>query len=126
MRWNIATVTSTKKSECALLSQGSRGFLNVSIVQSAGRVRYIFFQEASALFELSEFVVVDPFVLAVEKLTSVQELDKWICLKPQEVFTGPRIVHVRVDEITSKEKLLLERTRFSDNITPSRVDALVY
>ena len=76
--------------------------------------------------EGSETVGIDLVVFACESLTSVQEFDEWVCLKPQEIVIGVEIVHVHVGEITLVEKLLLENTRFPDNITPSTIDALAY
>ena len=74
--------------------------------------------------EVSETVVEDLAVLACERLTSVQELDKWVFLKPQESVNVTEIVDVNVDEATFVEKLLPESPRFYDSFTTSHVDAL--
>ena len=74
--------------------------------------------------QLFETVVVDLLLfLACENLTSVQESDEWVCLKPQEMVNAPEMLRV-LGEITFVEKFLFENTRFADNTTTSSVDAL--
>ena len=69
-------------------------------------------------------MIVDFAVLVCERLTSVQELEKWVFLKAQEIVKIPEIVDVNVDEITFVEKLPLESPRLDDSIATSHVDAL--